>query len=210
MNLALLIRGPIRPNHQSALELIRAFRECFCGHKITQYLYAWDSDEARKLVDVLTPDNVLLVEEPSDNYIMSIIHEPFKITNYIRCFKQYWSMKRATEWVNKDHDFVVQFRADSILKITTSKIPSWLDLQHYSTIHTCHDGDFTNDQVGVASPEVMRKAWDYRDENILEEFMKLANCPENVLDNIIKMNGVKLKKCDLEVWALHPDRHKLS
>jgi hypothetical protein len=208
MNVTLLIRGPIRPTDQSALDNINFFLKSLEGHSVCSYLWAWDTPIARQLLTRVVIDHVLLVEEPSDDYIHSVIGKDFSMTNYIRCFKQYWSMKRATEWVGEAHDFVVQFRAD--MRIQIADLSSWLNPEHYTTIHTRFDKEFTNDQFGIAKIDVMRRAWNYHDEATLIEFMKSARCPEDVLDRIVLKNDVKLKQAHLSVWTLDPDRHILS
>lgn len=208
MNIAMLIRGPIRPNHKVAFDNIQMLKNNFMDHSISMYLWAWKSPHATQLVDLLVPDHVLLVDEPTDDYILNVIDGPFKITNYINCFKQYWTMKQATSWVDATHNFVVQFRAD--IQFEIDSLQDWLNPEYYTTVHTFFSRKRTNDQIGIATPDVMKRTWDYRDTTILNDFMKNANCPENILDQIITMNDVKLKCGNLKTWMLDPNRHILS
>jgi hypothetical protein len=117
-------------------------------------------------------------------------------------------LKQATAEI--DADFVVQSRTDITIEIDPFL---WLNKDYYTTIHAQDNApnnpnsEFINDQLGVATPEIMRLAWDYGDEMQLREFMDKSERPEDILQFIIDMNGVSVKIAPVIQWDLDSRRH---
>lgn len=197
--IAILFRGPIRPTYHTAINNIKLLMNCLTGYETTTYLWAWDSEESRKVscdINVFEP-------EPNEKFIYNCVKH-----NMGNSFKQYWVMKRAIEFINnrEEYDYIVQSRTDT--KIVFDNLDNWFDKECYVTSYfRGHQASYVNDQIGIATPEIMHKAWDYINFDILDEFTKNSQQPEDVLDQMIVMNGVKLKIGKLKVWELNENRH---
>ena len=201
MKIAVLFRGPVRPTAETAVNNIKLLTDCLSGYDVTTYLWAWNTEMARKV----NCDINILDQEPSQDEIARVVNT----TNY-NCFKQYWVMKRAIKFINshRKYDFIIQSRTDTKIVFDKSELPNWFDEKHYVTIHYHGQrASYVNDQIGVASVLTMYDAWNYKTFDILNEFMQKARQPEDVLDNIIVMYNVKLKIGRLKVWELDERRH---
>ena len=64
-----------------------------------------------------------------------------------------------------------------------------------------------NDQFGIARPDIMYKAWDYLNLDILNKLYGESYNPENCLEKIMKMNGVQIVKRVATFYDLCRARH---
>jgi len=201
MKLAVLFRGPVRPSADIVNNNITFLTDSLSGHDITTYLWTWDTAEARKV----RCDVNVYEEEPSSHFISKCVKH-----NIGNSFKQHWVMKRAIEFINghDNHDFIVQARTDAKVIFDQGELPSWFDKDHYVTLHFYGIApSYVNDQIGVATPEIMYKAWDYKDFGTLAAFTSNAKQVEDILDQTIAMNKVKLKAGKLTTHQLAENRH---
>lgn len=164
--------------------------DCLKEHEVTTHLWTWDSPAAR---------------EVSHQFHSAHLNpEPQGVNSY----KQFWTLKLAT--TSSTADFVIQSRTDMTIQVD---IKDWLNPGCYTTIHVRGDfpgnpnSEFINDQFGVATPEIMRRAWDYANEETLKKFMSDAQKPEDVFQSILDMNHVPVIIAPTAVWVLDKNRH---
>jgi len=214
MKIAFLFRGPIRPSHLACLENIRMMLSNFQGYNnITTHLWTWDSLEAKRLLKVFQFNSSCLYPEPTITEVennlkkMNVSQRILEKRWATNSYKQYFSMREAIKFVGTDADFIVQTRSDAAIKL--AEISKWLDSTNYVTSHTkASSGRFTNDQMGVAPPCLMAKAWEYNNIETLGKFFNNSSGPsEEVLDQIMEMNKVPSKIAPIEYWKLNPNRH---
>jgi hypothetical protein len=202
MKLAVLFRGPVRPNASRAGNNMAMLVNSLQDHDITTYLWSWDGPQSR---EISCCDVTVLEPEPDEKFLQ--LHAKHNMGN---SFKQYWSAKRAIEYINsrEKYDYIIHSRSDMRIVFDKDNITDWFDQDHYVTLH--YHGtraSYVNDQIGSATPEIMQATWDYKTLDLLNHFTSKARQPEDVLDQIIVMNGVKLKIGKLKLWQLEEDRH---
>lgn len=190
MKLAVIFRGPVRPTPSAVLCKVDALLECLRGHEVVTHLWTWQSPAAAEIVHRF--DHCHLLPEPDES----------------NAFKQFWTLRQAT--MDVQADFVIQSRTDILIRID---INDWLIPGQYTTIHARGDfpnnpnSEFINDQFGVATPEIMRRTWDYKDEETLRQFLAAAKRPEDVFQSILDMNTVPVGIAHTSAWDLDKNRH---
>lgn len=216
MNIACIIRGPIRPNHNSVINNINTFLESFKDFKenIDLYLCTWEeysqsSSEIKKHFDDINVITTSLEKNPvfGQKYLF----------NKLNCYRQFISAKFFISSISKlkKYDFLIHTRTDMRMKIEPKE---WFNQNFYTTIHSGQNlkdnwqnfsGEhFTNDQFSVAQPEIMEKAWDYGTEKELIELIDTVPFPEKILDFNIEKNKVFVKVARPLIWNLDYERHK--
>lgn len=192
MKIAVCFNGVIRPS----LDAFRNNREkllnCLDGHEVDTYLFSWmykDTIDASDLVG-----NIILMREPMNEHIRSYFNY-----NYLRCdrnsverlpnhLKTFYRNKFAFDMICNGlikYDRVIYTRPD--LEIEINLEDGWLDKEFYNYPTE------QNDQFGIATPEIMRAAWNFSNERHLGETMQRSINPEWTMDNIMMYNGVKTR-----------------
>lgn len=212
MNVACLIRGPIRPNCESVIKNIQIFLESFKNYNINLdlYLCTW-KDYSNDFAEIKRQfSNIKIVSA-------SLTQEPFFYSknynfNPINCYKQYVLAKYSINTVSsiKEYDFIIHSRTDMQIKIEPTQ---WFNDGYYTTIHTVQDpynnSPFTNDQFSVAQPSIMKKVWFYQQEAELLNLINNVPFPERILDFNIERDHILTKTAKPLIWKLDASRHKV-
>jgi len=234
MKIAVLFRGLVRPSMDinTIFEYRDGFLDFLKGYDVDNYLYTWDTPEANRIKHGY--QNTHIEPVPSEEFITKAINHPNVPPgnlNWHHNYKQFYTMKRATEWVanHGQYDYVFQTRVDVVFKIDNPDyLKEWIEYpEWYTTIHTPERGVwneseqkyvdwpigfdgrmYLNDQVGGGSPEMMKKAWDYRGDDILKPMFHNSAFSERVLEKVMAMNGVNYRNARATFWGLNGDRHK--
>lgn len=221
MKIAVLFRGPVRPNNQSVLDRVHEFLSQFNGQPVEIHTYLatwryWKEEKSTDLINVNVFDNVIMQTEPTDERISKFVSVPV-LKNTVSVgppFKMYYQSKTAIDLIcnNDDYDFIVHTRTD-LQMIIYPYFNEWFDPLHYVALHT-HPEPFTteytpwlNDQFGIAPAALMKKAWDYGTLENLGKLLDQADIPERVLQTIVDTNGVPVKSAPHSVWNLDPERN---
>jgi hypothetical protein len=209
MKIAILIRGPVRPDHQTCRANVEILKNCFDEHESHIYLWTWNSTEAKKLSQSYHCfHKVTLVEELSETDIRRKLNEEKATIKNWSCniYKQFWSMENALKSIDDSYDFIVQSRADTRIQINKDVLPQWFNPEHYTTIHAKgQNGGFTNDQFGIATPAIIKRVWKYHDYG---ELSTRALRPEDIIDFIAEREQIPLKIAPIAIWELNPRRHR--
>jgi len=212
-NIAILFRGPIRPNAINVARNIKSLKDSFKDYSIETFLVTWDSPNLRKLQKLKLIDNYLILKMPDDSYIDSVMtarakSEAYSImSNYKTAFKQFWSQLMGLKMVisyNK-FDYIVSTRTD--LKVIIDSPQDWLKENLYlMPIQECHYN--FNDQFGIADPKTMLGAWNYQTlENLVYLYNGCEN-PENCLANIMKSNNISYSYLSAKEYELDRNRFR--
>lgn len=204
MKIALLMRGPIRPNGDYVLEnlnfMINKSLQNIDNKNITTFIVTSEYDSVVKYFD-----NSIILKRFSDEKIFQLIN----LNHMNNAFNQFYSSKAALEMIAKleDFDFIIHTRTD--IKIDISNLENeWFKKGTYQTIHIA-DGvpafeqsslSYHCDHFGIAEPEIMLKAWNYHSFNLLKIFFSNSNFPERILDFIIQINNVKTNRANIRFW----------
>ncbi|NLH83778.1 MAG: hypothetical protein GX458_23455 [Phyllobacteriaceae bacterium] len=216
MKVAIFMRGPFRPDLESGLVRARALAQEVRDHggEPTLFFATWMLEDRAALATLVAqPDvgNVLAVEPPSDEMIYRIcgITELPNGKDVRNVFYQYFLSRVGLEVVDRTgkFDFVVHSRPDLDIRFG-EHFDEWFTEGFYTTIHFgSREGlGFTNDQIGVATPENMYSFWNYGTLENLGEMIRQAGIPENVLDKMYLNSGVQPKAGVCEVWRLDERR----
>lgn len=211
MKIAILFRGPVRPNPASVEQKVRYFMQQFNGAQaeIHTYLACYRNWHHHKATDIIGRDlfdNVIMLTEPGQAQIRQCtdldmikngmpIHSPYKM---------YTLSKIALDVIMESdrYDYIVHTRTD--LWMQMNPIQEWFT-DEYVAPHITGD-PWMCDQFGVAPAEIMHKAWDYGTKENLNKLFHAAAIPETVLEMIMAPHGIKLKKGPYSHWQLDPMR----
>jgi hypothetical protein len=225
MKIAILFRGPIRPNPASVEHKFRIFMQQFVGAQAEIHTYLatwrnWHHHKASDLINLNIFDNVIMQTEPTMQQIRRCT-DLDEIKNGMPIhgvYKMYYQSKHALDIIMNadDYDYIVHTRTD--LYMIMDRIQEWFDPNYYVTPHVKPPGftysqpqlrppTFICDQFGVATAANMHKAWDYGTLANLDQLFKDAAIPESVLDMMLERAGVNSKEGPYKVWKLDDIRN---
>lgn len=212
-HIAILFRGPIRPNVEDIAKNIIILKDCFKEFVIETFFVTWDGPHIYEIQALKLIDNYLILKEPNDSYIDTVMTSRARseITSLFAsnktAYKQFWSQLLGIKMVISHgiYDFIVTSRPDLRIKIDNPH--EWLRSKKYvMPTQECHLN--YNDQFGIADSETMLKAWDYKNiDNLVELYRDCLN-PENCLANIMKSNNVSFDYIEASKYELNKKRHK--
>ena len=215
--IAVLFRGPIRPNPGSVVERVKEFMNHFAnvnpGVQVSTYLATWRTWKQYNASELLALDLF-------DNVIMQT---PPTIEHWSRCtpltkfpngaeiepvFKTYYQSKTALDViVNADtYNYIIHTRTDMQM-ILSEHLNTWFDEDYYVAPHI-HPYPFMNNQFGVAPGHIMHKAWDYGSISNFKRLIETAENPESILQTMIDEAGIKVRTAPYIAWNLDPKRNE--
>lgn len=217
MKIAILFRGPVRPQPSSVIDRYREFMSQFQGAQgveIHTYLATWRNWKHYKASELLSMDlfdNVIMQTAPTEEHRLRCtglthLHNGASIEPV---FNMYYQSKTALDIIVRadTYSYIVHTRTD-LRMIMGRFINEWFDPNHYVAphIHTVPNS-WMCDQFGVATGEQMHKAWDYGDIQNLGEMIEKADIPERILEMMIEKAGIKVKAGNHDAWQLDPNRN---
>lgn len=215
LKVAVLFRGPVRPDVQNASARCREFMSQFGNVQnveFTTYLATWRNWKDQKASDLLALDqfdNVIMQTEPTD----AQIERCTKIKNlpngaHIRpVFNMYYQSKTALDVIHAadDYDYIIHSRTD-IRMFMGQHMQHWFDPNAYTAPHV-HPHPWMCDQFGIAPAAMMYAAWNYGSIVQLGRDIEAADIPERVLQNRMDLLGIPVKAPQYIIWDLDPRRN---
>ncbi len=187
LKIALVFRGPIRPNAEIVTENINLLKDSLSkldNVKFDTFLISWDNEnygqELKKIINSSIIDNVCYFKDVDVEYIKSQVFTARQATFLAgqgnlkspeNSFRMFWSMKIISDVIKNhfnNYDFVFFSRTDTHFEVTDWS--EWLDKNCYcltDTVGPSHTKEWFWDQQGCASPEVMQEVWDYNNFELL-------------------------------------------
>ena len=214
MKIAVLFRGPVRPQPHNVIERCREFMSQFINvdAEITTYIATWRNWRSHKASDLLALDlfdNVIMQTEPTTDHHQRCT-KLTKLQNGadIRpVYNMYYQSKVALDLITSadQYDYIIHTRTD-IQMILGTYLPQWFDPLNYVTIHA-KPNPWTCDQFGIAPAELMHRSWDYGTIDNLGKMIEAADKPETVLEMMIEKNNIPIRTAPYVIWNLDPRRN---
>ena len=208
MKIAVLFRGPLRPNPASVEQKLRWFMQQFNGAQaeIHTYLATWRNWHHHKASDLMNLDlfdNVLMQTEPNAEQAKRCtqLRELRNGSVIQNVFNMYYQSKTAIDFIcdANDYDYIVHTRTD--LYMALGDVGKWFDPGYYVAPHV-HPNPWMCDQFGVAPAAMMQKAWDYGTLDNLNRLFEAAAIPESVLQTMIDEAGIPVRTEQYAHWEL--------
>lgn len=228
MKIAILFRGPVRPQPSSVvarfMEFMGHFRELPTGVEVHTYLATWNRWRGHKAAELLALDlfdNVLMQQAPTEAHRQRCTNLT-KLPNGADIepvFNMYYQSKTALDWIVRSdtYSYIIHTRTD-LQMILGQHINDWFDPDYYVAPHV--PGVFAPhaphiraedlwicDQFGVATGENMHRAWDYGEISDLGRRIESADKPEAVLQGMIEDAGIPMRTAPYLTWNLDPSRN---
>lgn len=228
MKIAVLFRGPVRPNTQSVVARFKEFMGHFAvlppGVEVHTYLATWDRWRGHRAAELLSLDlfdNVMMQSMPTEAHrqrCTSVVKLP-NGADIEPVFNMYYQSKTALDWIVRSdtYSYIIHTRTD-LQMVLGQHINDWFDPEHYVAPHV--PGVFAPhaphikaedlwicDQFGVATGANMHRAWDYGDISGLGRRIELADKPEAVLQGMIEDAGIPMRTAPYMLWNLDPARN---
>lgn len=215
MKIAILFRGPVRPQPASVVDRYREFMSQFQGVQgveIHTYLATWRTWKQHRAADLISLDlfdNVIMQEAPTAMHHRrcTSLTKLAKGADIEPVFNMYYQSKTALDLIvrSDNYNYIVHTRTD-LRMIMGQHINDWFDPDFYVAPHV-HPNPWMCDQFGVATGENMHKAWDYGEISDLGKLIESADIPERVLEMMMDRAGIKVKTAPHIAWQLDPMRN---
>jgi len=219
MKIAILFRGPIRPNPQSVIDRYTEFMNQFINvvsnsgpiviHTYLATWRNWKNHNASDLLSLNLFNNVLMQEEPVEE-TRTLCTKIQKLPNgadIIPVYNMYYQSKMALNLIenSNNYDYVIHTRTDAQV-ILNQFIPEWFDSNNYVAPHV-HPEPWMNDQFGIAPAKLMYSAWDYGTIENLGKMIESADIPERVLEFMMRNASIPVKAGKYVAFNLDPNRN---
>lgn len=215
MKIAVLFRGPVRPNLQSVVARCSEFMQQFSGAQNVEfhtYLATWRYWRQQKASDLINLDlfnNVIMQEMPTDAHRQRCT-KLTKLPNGADIepvYNMYYQSKTALDLIVRSdtYSYIIHNRTD-LQMLFGEHINSWFDPNYYVAPHV-HPHPWMCDQFGVAPGAMMHKAWDYGELDNLGRLIEAADKPEAVLQTMIDTAGIPVRTAQYRSWILDPTRN---
>lgn len=213
MKIACLFRGPLRPNPERVAgysdKLLRELRDA--GHEVDAYLATWLTYKEYHFSQIVPYDlygNYIVQPEPPEEIIRRYVkRKPWYGYYGPDCvFKMYYQTKCALDIIvnTNVYDRIIHSRTD--LNVVFGRyLNDWLECQDYASPRTREQ--YINDQLGIATPDIMYKSWNYDTLQQLGVLMDKAHIPENIVMQMQSNYGIRYVQFDAEEFNLDPDRN---
>jgi hypothetical protein len=212
MKLGVLFRGPIRPSIQSVMQKRKLLVDQLKGHDVTTYLATWSTWKGSDSTAILSNkmfDTVLsqpVVKPERIHKFTSKIRLPSS-TYVNRVFSMYYQTLTALNIMiqQDDYDFIIHARTDC--SVVFGNMNDWFDKDHYVT-----DGYIMNtpllpkDWITVATPDIMKKVWDYGSLTDLGKMIDSIDVTERLISRTIERAQVRTKFVEVQSIELDPHR----
>lgn len=196
LNIAVLFMGVVRPSIEVFLENKKHLLESLGSqHKVDTFLFSWEQPNSLniqkdKYVDIC----VLKKEDELDRVLEKYKGCDGKIRNHYKTFIRNRESILTVQNLGKKYDFFVYCRPDLCTKFNAD-LDGWYNVRTYNlpTNGSGSIGGFNwcHDQFGIATPEIMFKAWDYGTLDNLHKTYWATFVPEHCMCKIQSDNGIE-------------------
>lgn len=218
MKIALLFRGPLRPDPGKVIEntqqTINELKEA--GHEVRTFLATWPTYNHHSAEDLKQQnmfDHVIITEEPSPEYVRQYVNRPYipgSHSTIDNVFKMYVQSKNAIDVILQTGNFdrIIHSRTDIIVRFG-SYLDNWLALSETKYVRQrCDAAWWINDTIGMSTPSIMQRAWDWHSLEELGLRIDQVSLPEEVLMSLMADNEVNHIPEDTEQMILDPSRFR--
>lgn len=215
IKVAVLFRGPVRPNLQSVVTRCGEFMQQFSGAQNVEfhtYLATWRYWRQQKASDLINLDlfnNVIMQEAPTEAHRLRCT-KLTKLPNGADIepvYNMYYQSKTALDLIVRSdtYSYIIHNRTD-LQMLFGQHINDWFDPNYYVAPHV-HPHPWMCDQFGIAPGAMMHRAWDYGEIDELGRLIEAADKPEAVLQTMIDRAGIPVRTAQYQSWALDPARN---
>ena len=205
---AVLYRGPMRPNVASFIEKLQHFSATLDQASIVYDTFVATWSNQADLDRIFAADiprlSIIAIEQPAESEILRKVDGPTNATQGSKrnIYWQYYLSRIALRTIacTERYDYIVHTRTDIRIDLG-DHLTHWFEDGIYSAIHVKSDG-FINDQFGIAQTALMEAAWDYGNDANLIRMIDTNDKAEGVLQEMIEARGIVAKRKDLAVWEL--------
>ena len=170
--IAVLFRGPIRPNAEAVAAntsgLIEELR--FAGYNVTPYLATWSNynrAEVMKLLSMGLYDNIIMQQLPTREHIRRCVNrDSYGIYPIVNVYGMYYQSKTAIDLIASanNYNYIVHSRTD--LHVRFGKhLHEWFDNDKY--VSPINETPWICDWIGIATPEIMQNGNNKKNDNRL-------------------------------------------
>lgn len=217
MKLAVLFRGPMRPNIQQVLENAQLTIDelTAAGHDVTSFLATWSTHETASIQDLVSQkhfDHCIISDEPDIKLVNSYVHRQTALNGHgtvYNIWKMYTQSKYAIDQIvqTESYDRIIHSRTDIRVNFG-NHLDTWLESSStYYVRPRCDAAWWYNDTVGVTTPIIMQRVWNWNSYEELGQRIDKVTIPEEVLMDLIKDSGYESIGLDLQEAALDPTRN---
>jgi hypothetical protein len=200
------ISGPIRPNVDRVIEVIKNKRMQFEDSKIFFSTWKNNSDnlEIRNLVDYFIED-----DEPTDEFIFnSIDSRTYQQTQHgglehwtLSFYKMFYGIKNIFSFIEKNNlkipEKVIRTRSDLIISFDKNYLSEILnDSDSYFVYDRLNSGANFCDVFGISNFENMKKVWFYDDFKHLNDDLQCVWNIEELIKQRTHKNNLKISYFD--------------
>lgn len=220
MKLAVIFRGPLRPNPDAVIAHSKLLLDQLtdAGHEVHSYLATWThyKDYHISDLDLKFYDNVIALQEPSESCIRQFITR----TGYgnlhatvPNVYKMYYQIKSTLEFVMgvDDYDRIVNSRTDVHVDFGEN-LKSWIEPYAFTTPIPNRNGVVINDSIcdwfNVAPPNIMYAAYNYGTKKDLSYLIDHASTPEHILLHMLQTRKVECYQPLIGKLELDPNRYE--
>jgi hypothetical protein len=210
MRIAVLFRGPIRPNAGAVSKNIKNLLDQFSdsGDEVHSYLATWKTCRGNNAIDVIAEDlvdNVIMLSPPSARrcaqFYDKINYGEYPASNIFRMYYQSFTALQQIQ-AAYDYDYIVHTRTDLLINFGQNRL-NWLDPLNYVSPPT---STLICDWIGVARAQTMYNAWNYKTLDALGDLIDTTTVPEAVLDRLMKDSNIKRRIETPPEIRLDPER----
>ena len=210
--IAILFRGPIRPDVDTCIFNLNKLKESFIGYNITTFVVAWENESSIEFQKRNIADHCLLLPMPTEEQIAldlkldtsNDLHMKRFLVFGRNMYRQFISTHALLNLMNskENYDWAVITRLDIKIKINPS-------LYKNDNAYTAADVQKfpINDQFGIGRPSIVQKAWDYENMDNMANLIKTNGNPEEVLQMQMKQREVTYKDANVIEYVLDAKRH---
>jgi len=214
---ALLIRGQFRLSDRRHDELLDETLRCLShvGWNVDLHVATYTDSVISRLYEK-NLCSITRYQSPSDEYIRSTIEtvapgasrNRWEYGSPLNTFRQYRtaSIGIAAVRAYDSYDLVVNTRPDCVIDIAPESAQACLDGLSYNAPHISSETQFTNDQIGIARPSIMEKAWNPLSIPNLAQLVAKSLRGEDPLDMMIYKNELHCKRLPIRNWGQHLQR----
>lgn len=197
MKIAIILRGIIRPSAEFVSENITILKNAFKDHDVDTYLFTWSNQPYKEILDKHQDLNISampdLKEEDVYEYFTGKTRTQIAYPHAWKAhnsYKQFFQTTYALRYVKESrikYDYIFLSRTD--LRLDPGNVETWMSPNRY-VVDSTRLYPVIGDQCAMATPDVMLKAWDYRDLSNLNDLYPGSENPETVLFKNMLNNGV--------------------
>lgn len=243
MKVALLLRGPIRPDSESVIRntknILNTLTSLGLDIDIDTFLITSTEFDSKCSIDpklnLIFNSLVFLPRISREKLYKSTFGYEIWPTgqNLWNSVNSHYAARAGISLVlnTDDYDFIVYTRTDlTSIKLIKEDLDKWFNPRSYNVLYSRYSNEdinaydferdfnspfkhrtrmmkdgihhelYTFDNFAIATPDIMYKAWNFHSDEILSKFIFNCIIPENVLDQILHYNRVRVNHITTDLY----------